>query len=53
MPNPNLPYEVSEQDLINDPDIDIVDVCTPNLLHSQVAVAALQASPSAIQASRA
>ncbi len=35
-------YE-NPQDLINDPDIDIVDVCTPNAYHAPLSVAALQA----------
>ena len=30
-------------DLINDPDIDIVDICTPNMYHAQQAIAALDA----------
>jgi predicted dehydrogenase len=30
-------------DLINDPDIDIVDICTPNNYHAPLAIAALQA----------
>ncbi len=35
-------YE-NPQDLINDPDIDIVDICTPNAYHMPLAVAALEA----------
>jgi predicted dehydrogenase len=31
------------QDLIYDPDIDIVDVCTPNMYHAPLAIAALAA----------
>ena len=30
-------------DLINDPDIDIVDICTPNMYHASQAIAALDA----------
>jgi len=30
-------------DLINDPDIDIVDICSPNMFHAEQAVAALKA----------
>ena len=26
-------YTVNEDDLINDPDIDIIDICTPNIYH--------------------
>src|SRR5688500_8335594 len=35
-------YEKPE-DLINDPDIDIVDVCTPNAYHAPLSIAALEA----------
>jgi predicted dehydrogenase len=35
MTNPN--------DLINDPDIDIIDICTPNNYHAPLAIAALEA----------
>src|SRR5690606_15017325 len=31
------------EDIINDPDIDIIDVCTPNRYHAPLAIAALQA----------
>lgn len=30
-------------DLINDPDIDIIDICTPNMYHTPLAVAAFEA----------
>jgi predicted dehydrogenase len=30
-------------EIINDPDIDIIDVCTPNMYHSELVVAALNA----------
>ena len=30
-------------DIVNNKDVDIVDICTPNLFHSQVAIAALKA----------
>lgn len=30
-------------DLINDPEIDIIDICTPNYLHSSISVAGLNA----------
>lgn len=35
-------YEKAK-DLINDPNVDIVDICTPNAFHTPLAVAALQA----------
>ncbi len=31
------------EDLINDPDIDIIDICTPNNFHAPLAIAALNA----------
>ena len=34
---------VSEDDLINDPDIDIIDVCTPNIYHYETIKKALSA----------
>jgi predicted dehydrogenase len=37
-----LRYEKPE-DLINNPDIDIVDICTPNMYHTPLAIAALNA----------
>jgi predicted dehydrogenase len=37
-----LRYEKPE-DLINNPDIDIVDICTPNMYHAPLAIAALNA----------
>ena len=33
----------SAADIINDPDIDIIDVCTPNMYHADLAIAALNA----------
>ena len=30
-------------DIINDPEIDIVSICTPNNIHAEVAIAALNA----------
>lgn len=30
-------------DLFNDPEIDIIDICTPNMFHAPLAIAALQA----------
>ncbi len=33
----------SAADIINDPDIDIIDICTPNMYHTELAVAALNA----------
>ena len=30
-------------DIINDPDIDIIDVCTPNMYHAPLSIAALEA----------
>ncbi len=35
-------YE-NPQDLINDPNIDIVDICTPNAYHAPLSIAALEA----------
>jgi predicted dehydrogenase len=37
-----LRYEKTE-DLINNPDIDIVDICTPNAYHAPLSIAALEA----------
>lgn len=34
---------VRAEDLINDPDIDIIDICTPNNYHAPLAIAALEA----------
>jgi len=31
------------EDLIHDPDVDIVDICTPNMFHAPLAIAALDA----------
>ncbi len=31
------------EDVINDPDIDIVDICTPNMYHTELVIAALEA----------
>ena len=33
----------SAADLINNPDIDIIDVCTPNMYHTELTIAALEA----------
>ncbi|CAN5871257.1 Gfo/Idh/MocA family oxidoreductase [soil metagenome] len=33
----------SPADLFNDPDIDIIDVCTPNMSHASLSIAALEA----------
>ncbi len=30
-------------EIINDPDIDIIDVCTPNMYHTELVIAALEA----------
>jgi len=35
-------------ELINDPDIDIIDVCTPNMYHTELTVAALYAGKNVI-----
>ena len=35
-------------DIINDPDIDIIDVCTPNMYHTELVVAALNAGKNVI-----
>ena len=34
---------VRAEDLIEDPDIDIIDICTPNMYHAPLAIAALEA----------
>jgi predicted dehydrogenase len=34
---------VNPDDLLSDPDIDIIDVCTPNMYHTELVVAALNA----------
>jgi predicted dehydrogenase len=40
----NIPRLTTDStELINDPDIDIIDICTPNMYHEPLAVAALQA----------
>ncbi|MDF2923043.1 MAG: oxidoreductase [Paenibacillaceae bacterium] len=40
----NIPYVYEKyEDMLKEQDLDIVDICTPNLFHSKVAVAALQA----------
>src|SRR5690606_28848394 len=31
------------EDIINDPDIDIIDICTPNNYHAPLAIAAMEA----------
>jgi len=36
------------EDLINDPDIDIIDICTPNNYHAPLAIAAMQAGKNVI-----
>ncbi len=33
----------STADLINNPDIDIIDICTPNMYHTELTIAALEA----------
>jgi predicted dehydrogenase len=38
----------SGADLVRDPDIDVVDICVPNFLHAEIAVAAMQAGKSVI-----
>ena len=35
-------------ELIQDPDIEVVDICTPNFLHAEIAVAAMQAGKNVI-----
>ncbi len=40
----NVPtLSTSADDLINHPDIDIIDICTPNMYHAPLAIAAMQA----------
>ena len=36
-------YTTCEDDLINDPDIDIIDICTPNVFHFETLKKAIQA----------
>lgn len=36
-------YTLNSMDLINDPDIDIIDICTPNMFHAPYTIAALNA----------
>ena len=36
-------YTENSADLFNDPDIDIIDICTPNMFHAPLAIAALAA----------
>ena len=36
-------YTANEDDLINDPDIDIIDICTPNIYHYETIKKALKA----------
>ncbi len=36
-------YTENSWDLFNDPDIDIIDICTPNMFHAPLAIAALDA----------
>lgn len=31
------------QDVVNDPDVDVIDICTPNFLHKDIALAAIAA----------
>ena len=33
-------YTTDWHDIINDPDIDVVDICTPNNVHAEIAIAA-------------
>ena len=35
-------------ELIRDPDIDVVDICVPNFLHAEIAIAAMQAGKNVI-----
>jgi len=39
-------YTTNWRDIINDPAIDIVDICTPNYLHEEMALAAIEAGKS-------
>lgn len=34
---------VNTEDIIKDPDIDIIDICTPNMYHTELTIAALEA----------
>ncbi len=34
---------VRAEDLLSDPDIDIIDICTPNMYHTELVIAALEA----------
>lgn len=41
-------YSTKAEDIINDPDIDIIDVCTPNNYHAPLSIAALNAGKNVI-----
>lgn len=41
--NPNAKVYTDYQELVNDSDIDVVHICTPNVFHAPIAVAALDA----------
>ena len=36
-------YSTNWQDVVNDPDIDVIDICTPNNVHAEIAIAAAKA----------
>lgn len=36
-------YTTNWQDIVNDPNIDVVDICTPNNTHAEIAIAAAKA----------
>ena len=36
------------QELISDPDVEIVDICLPNFLHAEVSVAAMEAGKNVV-----
>ena len=45
----NIPKAYSDaNELIHDPDIDVVDICVPNFLHAQIAIAAMQSGKNVI-----
>jgi predicted dehydrogenase len=39
----NYRFTEHSEDLFNDPEIDIIDICTPNMFHAPLAIAAMQA----------
>ena len=42
-PAPAVPVLKTICDIVNDPEIDVVSICTPNNVHAEIAIAALNA----------